>query len=290
MALDLILPAARQLLSQGSTPPGVRFVGRSPPERVVEARLEEAARNPRSCVATAMDLMTPLRQLFSQTKLSRARGYTPSRFSLNRTGGRCESCEGLGTKRVRLSLLPDLYLPCEVCEGRRYNTETLQCEWSGRSIADLLNLTVEEASIALHLLPQFHRPLRLLFELGLGYLRLGQPLPSLSYGEVQRLRLASELLNVGSQRTLYLLDEPCSGLHPAEIALLVQAFHRLVDAGHSVLVIDHSLDCLAQADMILELGPGGGPEGGHLLFQGTPEELVLQQTPTARALRESRCL
>ncbi len=290
LALDLILPAVREWLATGATHPYVRLVGRSLPERVVEARLEEAARNPRSMVATAMDLMTPLRQLFSQTKLARARGYTPSRFSLNRSGGRCEHCEGMGTTRVRLSLLPDLYLPCEVCEGRRYNVETLQCQWQGRSIADVLALTVEQASVELQLLPHFHRPLRLLFELGLGYLRLGQSLPSLSYGEVQRLRLASELMTSGSQRTLYLLDEPCSGLHPAEVALLVKALHRLVDAGHSVIVIDHSLDCLAQADLILELGPGGGPEGGYLLFQGTPEELLQQQTPTARALRESRCL
>lgn len=290
LALDLILPAVRRWIAEGEQNGVVRLVGRSLPERVVEARLEEAARNPRSMVATAMDLMTPLRQLFSQTKLARARGYTPSRFSLNRTGGRCEHCEGMGTRRVKLALLPDLYLPCEVCEGRRYNTETLQCQWQGKSMAEVLDLTVEQASIDLQLLPQFHRPLRLLFELGLGYLRLGQSLPSLSYGEVQRLRLASELMQPGGQRTLYILDEPCSGLHPAEVALLVQALHRLVDAGHSVLVIDHSLDCLAQADLVIELGPGGGPEGGHLLFQGTPEELSKQDTPTGRALRGSRCL
>ncbi|MFZ4098919.1 MAG: ATP-binding cassette domain-containing protein [Chlamydiia bacterium] len=287
LVLECLAPRVQQKIDGEGTSSQMKVTGKGFPERLVQVVVEEAVRHPRSLVATYLDLMTPMRQLFAQTRLARARGYTATRFGLHRPGGRCEACEGLGVRRISLELLPDLYLTCDTCQGRRYNEDTLQCLWHERSIADVLATTVEAALKEFNDLPQLKRMLEPMLELGLGYLVLGQPLPSLSYGELQRVRLAKELSTSHPMRTLYLLDEPSSGLHPAELALLIQALQRLVDLGHSVVIIDHHLDVVRQADHCLELGPVGGPEGGHLLFDGSPETLARMDTPTGHALRST---
>ena len=238
----------------------------------------------RSIPATYVNLMTPLRQLFSETKLAKARGYTPSRFSLNKRGGRCEACEGLGFNKVPMQLMPDLFLPCEVCLGKRYNYETLQVTWENRSIADVLNLSVAESAKAFRNIPNIAQPLILMEELGLEYLTLGQAFNTLSGGEIQRLRLVADLAKKSLEPTLYILDEPSAGLHLQDIEKLIKIFHRLVDNGHSLFVIEHHLDILRQTDWLIELGPVGGPEGGKLLFLGTPSKIAETETPTGKIM------
>jgi len=231
--------------------------------------------------------MTPLREVFAATKLAQARGYTAARFSLSRPGGRCPSCEGLGKRKIQLGVLPDLSLDCEVCQGLRYNAETLQCQWQGMSIAQVLALTVDEAIGPLSALSGCAAALQLLIDLGLGFLQLGQSLLTLSYGEQQRLRVAVELAGAHkAPPTLYLFDEPCSSLHSVEVAWMAQALYRLIQEGHSVVAVDHNLDLIRQSDYVMELGPGGGPDGGQLIFSGTASELMKQSTPTAKALQE----
>jgi len=289
LALDLLLPSVKQWLQDGSLINQFSLKGKGLPDRLVTTTIDEAIRTPRSTVATYIGLMAPLRTLFSQTKLARSRGYTVSRFSLNRKGGRCETCEGYGERRIRLELLADLWIPCEICRGARYSAETLQCQWNGLSISDILDFSVEQAVQHFALLPLFEKPLALLMELGLGYLKLGRALNKLSWGELQRLRLGAELHQKGNRRTIYLLDEPCGGLHPTEVHRVAQVLQQLVAEGHSAVVIDHDLAMIAAADYVIELGPKGGPEGGQLIFTGSPTQLLREDTPTARALRDTVC-
>lgn len=231
---------------------------------------------PRSTPATFVGLMTPLRQLFAKTKLARARGYSAARFSTNKKGGRCEACEGLGLVRVDMEFMPELYLTCDVCNGKRYNYETLQVLWEGLSISDILEMSVETALKQFRHHPELSRILELMEELGLEYLTLGQNFTTLSGGEIQRLKLINELARQNRQPTFYIMDEPCVGLHYSDVAKLAKILHRLVDAGHSILIVEHNLMMLQQCDWLIEMGPVGGPNGGYVLFEGSPDRKASQ--------------
>ena len=215
-----------------------------------------------------------IRQLFAQTPESKLRGYKPGRFSFNVKGGRCEACKGDGQIKIEMHFLPDVYVPCEVCHGKRYNRDTLEVWYKGKNIAEVLEMSVEEAVGFFANVPRIARRLKALDEVGLGYIKLGQPATTLSGGEAQRVKLASELSKVATGKTLYILDEPTTGLHFADIDKLLEMLQRLVDQGNTVVVIEHNLDVIKSADWVVDLGPEGGDEGGRVVAAGTPEELA----------------
>ncbi len=243
-------------------------------EKVINIDQSPIGRTPRSNPATYARVFGPIRELFAQTQAARMRGYSASRFSFNVTGGRCEACSGDGTRRVEMHLLPDIYVPCEVCGGARYNRETLQIRYKGKSIADILEMTTAEALEHFRNVPKIKRILTTLCEVGLDYICLGQPAPTLSGGEAQRIKLARELSRVSSGDTIYLLDEPTTGLHFADIEKLLEVLHSLTEAGNTVVVIEHNLDVIKAADYIIDLGPEGGDEGGEVVITGTPEQVA----------------
>ncbi|MEO9237761.1 MAG: ABC transporter, partial [Jatrophihabitantaceae bacterium] len=242
--------------------------------RLVEVDQRPIGRTPRSNLATYTGLFDGVRKLFAATDEARRRGYSVGRFSFNVEGGRCENCQGEGFVAVELLFLPGTYSPCPVCHGARYNPETLEVRYQGRSIADVLALTVDAATEFFADFPAIARSLRTLGEVGLGYLRLGQPATELSGGEAQRIKLATELQRARRGHTLFVLDEPTTGLHPADVDLLVGLLHSLVDAGNSVVVIEHDMDVVAGADHVIDLGPGGGDEGGRIVATGSPAEVA----------------
>ena len=233
-------------------------------------------RTPRSNPATYTGVFDHIRQLFAKTKEARARGYQPGRFSFNVKGGRCEVCKGDGQIKIEMHFLPDVYVPCEQCNGRRYNRETLEVRFKGKSIADVLEMPVEEAVDFFAKIPKIHRRLKTLNDVGLGYIRLGQPATTLSGGEAQRVKLASELSKIATGETLYILDEPTTGLHFADVERLLDVLSRLVDAGNTVVVIEHNLDVIKSADWVVDLGPEGGDGGGEIIAAGTPEQIVTE--------------
>jgi excinuclease ABC subunit A len=256
-------------------------------DKVIEIDQSPIGRTPRSNPATYTKLFDHIRELYSMTPESRVRGYKPGRFSFNVRGGRCETCKGDGTIKIEMHFLPDVYVPCETCGGKRYNRETLEVRFKGRSIADVLDMSVEEALRFFAKIPKLRRRLQTLHDVGLDYIKLGQPATTLSGGEAQRVKLASELCKVATGRTLYILDEPTTGLHFADIEKLLEVLHRLVDAGNTVLVIEHNLDVIKQADWIVDLGPEGGEAGGELVAAGTPEEVAeVEESFTGQYLRE----
>src|SRR5262245_8650146 len=255
-------------------------------DKVIEIDQRPIGRTPRSNPATYTDLFTHIRELYSLTPDAKVRGYKPGRFSFNVKGGRCETCKGDGQIKIEMHFLPDVYVPCETCKGRRYNRETLEVRFKGKTIADVLEMSVEEALKFFSKIPKIRRRLQTLHDVGLDYMTLGQPATTLSGGEAQRVKLASELCKVSTGRTLYILDEPTTGLHFADIEKLLETLQRLVDAGNTMIVIEHNLDVIKQADYIVDLGPEGGEAGGELIASGTPEEVAaVPESYTGRFVR-----
>jgi excinuclease ABC subunit A len=257
-------------------------------DKVIDIDQSPIGRTPRSNPATYTDLFTPIRELYSLTPEAKVRGYKPGRFSFNVRGGRCETCKGDGQIKIEMHFLPDVYVPCETCKGARYNRETLEVRFKGKNIAEVLDMSVEEALAFFAKIPKLRRKLQTLHDVGLDYIKLGQPATTLSGGEAQRVKLAKELSKVATGRTLYILDEPTTGLHYADIEKLLDVLQRLVDSGNTVLVIEHNLDVIKQADWIVDLGPEGGEAGGEIVATGTPEQVAdVDESFTGRFLREA---
>jgi Excinuclease ATPase subunit len=231
-------------------------------------------RTPRSNPATYTGLFTPIRELFASVPEAKLRGYSAGRFSFNVKGGRCENCAGDGIIKIEMHFLPDVYVPCEVCHGKRYNREALEIMYKGKTISDVLEMTCEQALDFFKNQPAIARKLQTLVDVGIGYIRLGQPATTLSGGEAQRIKLSTELSRRATGRTLYILDEPTTGLHMADVDKLLHMLHALVDAGNSIVVIEHNLDVIKNADHIIDMGPEGGSAGGQVIAEGTPEQVA----------------
>jgi excinuclease ABC subunit A len=243
-------------------------------DKVIDISQSPIGRTPRSNPATYSGLFTPIRELFAGTQEARSRGYMPGRFSFNVKGGRCEACQGDGVIKVEMHFLPDVYVPCDVCRGQRYNRETLEIRYKGRNIHEVLDMTVEDAAVFFQNVPVVARKLQTLMDVGLTYIRLGQNATTLSGGEAQRVKLAKELSKRDTGNTLYILDEPTTGLHFHDIEQLLGVLHRLRDHGNTVVVIEHNLDVIKTADWVLDLGPEGGDGGGRIIASGTPEDVA----------------
>jgi excinuclease ABC subunit A len=243
-------------------------------DKVIDIDQSPIGRTPRSNPSTYTGVFTHIRDLFTQLPEAKIRGYKAGRFSFNVKGGRCEECEGDGVRKIEMNFLPDVYVLCDVCKGKRYNRETLEVHFKGKSIADVLDMTVEDAMELFSEQPRIQRYLQTLHEVGLGYIRLGQQATTLSGGEAQRVKLSTELSKVGTGKTLYILDEPTTGLHFEDIRMLLSVLNKLVDKGNTVIVIEHNLDVVKTADWIIDLGPEGGDEGGEIVAEGTPEEVA----------------
>jgi excinuclease ABC subunit A len=257
-------------------------------DKVIGIDQSPIGRTPRSNPATYTGLFSPIRQLFAELPESKMRGYSPGRFSFNVKGGRCEACHGDGLVKIEMHFLPDVYIPCDVCRGRRYNRETLEVLYKGRNIADILEMTVDEAVEFFYAVPSLARRLQTLADVGLGYIHLGQAATTLSGGEAQRVKLAAELAKRDTGATFYLLDEPTTGLHFEDVRLLLDVLHRLVDRGNTVVVIEHNMDVIKTADWVLDLGPEGGAGGGRIVAAGTPEEVAgVALSHTGRFLAEA---
>ena len=243
-------------------------------DKVIQIDQSPIGRTPRSNPATYTGVFNDIRALFAETQDAKMRGYTQGRFSFNVKGGRCEACQGDGIIKIEMHFLSDVYVPCEVCKGKRYNRETLEVKYKGKSINDVLEMSVEEGMEFFANIPKIHRKLKTLFEVGLGYVKLGQPATTLSGGEAQRVKLATELSKRSTGKTIYILDEPTTGLHIADVHRLVDVLQLLVEGGNTVVVIEHNLDLIKTADHIIDLGPEGGDMGGKIIAQGTPEQVA----------------
>jgi excinuclease ABC subunit A len=309
LARDVLLANVQTHVSQRSTKAGrdeqeagqfpaltgcTELKGFEAVDRVLEVDQTPIGKTPRSCPATYIGFWDTIRKLFAETLEAKARGYAAGRFSFNTGEGRCHTCEGQGLRTIEMSFLPDVKVPCEACHGARFNPETLAVTWRGKSIGDVLKMEVDEAVTFFETMPTIAHPLQLLKDVGLGYLTLGQPSPTLSGGEAQRIKLVTELTKVRDEvgkrgnkapHTLYVLDEPTVGLHMADVDKLIHVLHRLVNAGHSVLVIEHDLDVIAEADWIIDLGPDGGKAGGQVVASASPEDVVRLGTHTGKALK-----
>ncbi len=286
---DTLFPIAQRQLNGATniTPaPYIDIQGLEHFDKVIDIDQSPIGRTPRSNPATYTGVFTPVRELFAGVPESRARGYTPGRFSFNVKGGRCEACQGDGVIKVEMHFLPDIYVPCDQCKGKRYNRETLEVKYKGKNINEVLNMTIEEAREFFDAVPALARKLQTLMDVGLSYIRLGQSATTLSGGEAQRVKLARELSKRGTGQTLYILDEPTTGLHFADIQQLLAVLHQLRDQGNTIVVIEHNLDVIKTADWIVDLGPEGGSGGGEILISGTPEEVAeCEKSHTARFLK-----
>ena len=273
---EILYKHLARVLNRAKTRPGAfeRMEGLEQLDKIIMIDQSPIGRTPRSNPATYTGLFDMIRKLFALSPESKARGYRENRFSFNVKGGRCEACQGDGMKKIEMHFLPDLYVPCDVCHGQRYNRETLEVTWQGKNISEVLDMTVEEALVFFENHPAIAKKLETLADVGLGYMKLGQPSTTLSGGEAQRVKLATELSRKATGRTIYLLDEPTTGLHMADVDRLVQVLQRLTDAGNTVLVIEHNLDVIKVADRIIDLGPEGGDGGGTIVAEGTPEEVA----------------
>ena len=272
-----LYPLAATKLNKATTlkaSPHDRLEGLEHLDKVVDIDQSPIGRTPRSNPATYTGIFTPVRELFAGTQEARARGYKPGRFSFNVKGGRCEACQGDGVIKVEMHFLPDIYVPCEVCDGRRYNRETLEVTYKGKNIYEVLEMTIEEAREFFDAVPALQRRLQTLLDVGLSYVKLGQAATTLSGGEAQRVKLARELSRRDTGRTLYILDEPTTGLHFQDIQMLLDVLNRLRDHGNTIVVIEHNLDVIKTADWIVDLGPEGGDGGGRVIAQGTPEKVA----------------
>jgi excinuclease ABC subunit A len=273
---EVLFKAVGNRLHRARQRPGrhTAILGLDQLDKIIQVDQSPIGRTPRSNPATYTGLFDVIRDLFSKTQEARVRGYKPGRFSFNVKGGRCEVCRGDGQIKIEMHFLPDVYVPCEQCHGKRYNRETLEVRFKGKTVADVLDMPVEEALEFFKHIPKIRRRLETLNAVGLGYIRLGQPATTLSGGEAQRVKLATELSKIATGRTLYILDEPTTGLHFADVQRLLEVLHRLVDQGNSVVVIEHNLDVIKTADRLIDMGPEGGEEGGEVVAAGTPEEVT----------------
>lgn len=260
-------------------------------DKVILVDQSPIGRTPRSNVATYTNIFNEIRNLFAMMPLAKVRGYKSGRFSFNVKGGRCETCSGSGLKVIEMNFLPDVYIECPDCNGKRYNRETLEVRYKGKSISDVLNMTVEQSLDFFSNIPVIHNKLKALHDVGLGYITLGQPATTLSGGEAQRIKLAAEFTKKDTGKTLYILDEPTTGLHFEDIDVLMKLLHRLVDKGNTIIIIEHNLDVIKQADYIIDLGPEGGEQGGYVVALGTPEEIAEnEKSYTARYLKKELTL
>lgn len=285
----ILKKALAQKLNRNSAKPGKfkTISGYDSIEKIIDIDQSPIGRTPRSNPATYTSVFDDVRDLFAQTNEAKMRGYKKGRFSFNVKGGRCEACRGDGIIKIEMHFLPDVYVPCEVCHGKRYNSETLEVRYKGKNIADILEMTVEDAVEFFQHIPKIHRKLKTIVDVGLGYITMGQPATTLSGGEAQRMKLASELHKISNGKNFYILDEPTTGLHADDIARLLDVLQRLVDAGNTVLVIEHNLDVIKTADYIIDLGPEGGDGGGTILATGTPEDIVkVKESYTGRYLEK----
>lgn len=286
---DTLFPIAQRQLNGATIAEPAPFrevTGLEHFDKVIDIDQSPIGRTPRSNPATYTGIFTPVRELFAGVPESRSRGYTPGRFSFNVKGGRCEACQGDRVIKVEMHFLPDIYVPCDQCKGKRYNRETLEVKYKGKSIHEVLEMTIEEARDFFDAVPALARKLQTLMDVGLSYIRLGQSATTLSGGEAQRVKLARELSKRGTGQTLYILDEPTTGLHFADIQQLLAVLHQLRDQGNTIVVIEHNLDVIKTADWIVDLGPEGGSGGGEILVAGTPETVAdCEKSHTARFLK-----
>jgi excinuclease ABC subunit A len=250
-----------------------KISGLSHLDKCIDINQSPIGRTPRSNPATYTGIFTPVRELFAATQEARSRGYAPGRFSFNVKGGRCEACQGDGVTKVEMHFLPDIYVPCDVCKGQRYNRETLDIHYKGKNIHQVLDMTIEDARDFFDVIPNIARKLQTLIDVGLSYIKLGQAATTLSGGEAQRVKLSKELSKRDTGKTLYILDEPTTGLHFHDIEQLLSVLHRLRDQGNTVVVIEHNLDVIKTADWVIDLGPEGGSGGGSIIAEGTPEQV-----------------
>jgi excinuclease ABC subunit A len=274
---ETLYPALARLLHRAQERPGAydRLDGLDSVDKVIHITQDPIGRTPRSNPATYVKVWDDIRNLFAETPEAKARGYKPGRFSFNVKGGRCEACQGHGQKLVEMHFLPDVWVTCDVCKGLRFNRETLQIRYKGKNIAEALDMDVAEALGFFNNIPRIKRILTTLHDVGLDYIKLGQSATTLSGGEAQRVKLAKELSRVATGDTVYILDEPTTGLHFADIQKLLDVLHRLTDAGNTVIVIEHNLDVIKSADWLIDLGPEGGDEGGQIIAAGTPEAVAM---------------
>jgi excinuclease ABC subunit A len=255
-------------------------------DKVIEIDQSPIGRTPRSNPSTYTGVFSDIRTLFVQLPEAKIRGYKPGRFSFNVKGGRCETCQGGGMKVVEMNFLPDVQVPCETCHGKRYNRETLEVRFRSKSISDILDMSVDEAVVFFENIPSIYRKIKTLQDVGLGYITLGQSSTTLSGGEAQRIKLATELSKKDTGNTFYILDEPTTGLHFEDVNVLMGVINRLVDRGNTILIIEHNLDVIKCADWVIDIGPEGGKEGGNVLFSGIPEDLIKnKESETARFLK-----
>ena len=273
---EILYKALARKLNRARTIPGSlrKLEGVEQLDKVIAIDQSPIGRTPRSNPATYTGVFDMIRDLFASTPDAKAKGYNKGRFSFNVKGGRCEACSGDGIIKIEMHFLPDVYVPCEVCGGKRYNRETLEVRYKGKSIYDVLNMTVEEAMGFFENIPSIYRKISTLNDVGLSYIRLGQPSTELSGGEAQRIKLATELSRRGTGKTIYILDEPTTGLHFADVHKLVEILRRLSDGGNTVVVIEHNLDVIKSADYLIDIGPEGGEGGGRVIAEGTPEEVA----------------
>ena len=273
---EIIYKTLAKKLNRARTIPGkhIRIEGIEQLDKVIDIDQSPIGRTPRSNPATYTGVFDMIRDLFASTADAKARGYKKGRFSFNVKGGRCEACAGDGILKIEMHFLPDVYVPCEVCGGKRYNRETLEVKYKGKSIYDVLDMTVEEALTFFENVPSIRRKIETLYDVGLSYIKLGQPSTTLSGGEAQRIKLATELSRRSTGKTIYILDEPTTGLHFADVHKLTEILERLTADGNTVIVIEHNLDVIKTADYIIDIGPEGGDKGGTIIAQGTPEEVA----------------